>query len=37
MVILCRFDYHAKVAMIAPSQGDWDGTRVGFEFIFEMV
>ena len=35
--ILCRRDYHAKVAMIAAYQGGWDGTRIGFEFIFEMM
>ena len=29
-VILCRREYHAKVAMIAASQGSWDITRVGF-------
>ena len=23
--------------MIAASQGGWNGTRVGFEFIFDMV
>ena len=33
-VILCRREYHAKVAMIAASLGGLDGTRVGFEFIF---
>ena len=36
-VILCRCEYHAEVALIAASQGGWDGTRVGFEFIFEVV
>ena len=36
-VILHRREYHAEVAMISASQGGWDGTRVGFEFIFEMV
>ena len=36
-MILCRRAYHAKVAMIAAPQGGWDGTRVGFEFVFEMV
>ena len=33
VVILCRREYHAKVSMISASQGGWDGTRVGFEFI----
>ena len=37
VVILCRREYYAEVAMIAVYQGSWDGTRVGFEFIFEMV
>ena len=37
VVILCRREYHAKVAMIAASHGVWDGTHVGFEIIFEMV
>ena len=36
-VILFRCEYHAEISMIASSQGGWDGTRVGFEFIFEMV
>ena len=36
-VILCRLEYHTKVAMIAASQGGCGGTCVGFEFIFEMV
>ena len=36
-VILCRGEYHDKVAMIAASQVDWEVTRFGFELIFEMV
>ena len=36
-VILCRREYHSKVAMISASQGGRDVTRIGFEFIFEMV
>ena len=36
-VILHRREYHDEVAMIAAPQGGWDGTRVGFEFIFELV
>ena len=37
VVILCRREYHAEVAMISASEGSWDGTCVGFEFIFEIV
>ena len=37
MAILYGCDDHAYVAMIAASQGGWDGIRVGFEFIFEML
>ena len=36
-VIICRSEDHAELVMIAAYQGGWDGTRVGFEFIFEMV
>ena len=36
-VIHCSCEYYVKVAIIAASQGGWDGTRVGFEFIFEMA
>ena len=36
-VIIFRREYNAKAAMIAASQGGWDGTRIGFEFIFGMV
>ena len=36
-MILCRREYHDKVAMIAASQGGWDRNCIGFEFIFEMV
>ena len=36
-VILCRREDHVNVAIITAFQGGWDGTRVGFEFIFEMV
>ena len=32
-VILCRREDHSEVAMIADSQGSWELTRVGFEFI----
>ena len=37
VVILCIREDHAEVSMISPSQGGWDRTHVGFEFIFEMV
>ena len=36
-VMLCRRDYHAKVAVIAAYQDGWDKTRVECEFIFDMV
>ena len=37
VVILCRSEYHSEVANIATSQGGWDVTCMGFEFIFELV
>ena len=37
MVILFSLEYHAEVAMLEAYLGGWDGTHVGFEFIFEMV
>ena len=36
-MILCRHEYHDDVAKIAVYHGGWYVTRVGFEFIFEMV